>query len=98
MNALKKLFSLCLALTLLMSLAVPASAFDLTIQGTSEGHTYVAYRIFDGTVNEETVTDSAGNTSVVAKFAVNDWGTGVASSSELLEDLKGNDAFLQKAY
>ena len=94
MNTLKKLFSLCLALTLLMSLAVPASAFDLTIQGVSTGHTYVAYQIFAGSVSEEEVTDpNTHETTKVAKFAVDGWGTGVDDNTALLAALKSSTHF-----
>lgn len=93
MNTLKKLFSLCLALTLLLSLAVPASAFDLTIQGASTGHTYVAYQIFAGSVKEQEVTGTDGQKTNVAKFAVDGWGSGIADSAALLESLRENPAF-----
>lgn len=79
MNMVKKIFSLCLALTLLLSLAVPAMAEDtvdhsnhtIKINNAEPDRTYVAYQIFKGEVeyldtdkNDETAEEKV-LTSVV---------------------------------
>lgn len=102
MNTLKKLFSLCLAVMLVLSLAVPAMAADnatynITIQGTSADHTYVAYQIFSGDMVEEPQTDSdgnpvkddEGNTITVAKLGVTGWGSGI-NGDAFLEALQAD--------
>lgn len=53
----KKFFALILALSLMMSLALPAMAaedtYTLTINNTAPGHTYDAYQIFKGTLSDD---------------------------------------------
>lgn len=74
MSKAKKLFSLVLAVVLLVALAVPAAAdeasvaattYTITIQNTNSGHTYEAYQIFTG--------DIAGST-----LSTIQWGSGVS--------------------
>lgn len=92
MNTLRKLFSLCLALTLLLvSLTVPAlaedtaSTYNIKIKGTSDNHTYAAYQLFAGDMVEVAQTDSSGNEVeddngnkiLVAKLGVTGWGEGI---------------------
>ena len=57
MNTLKKLFSLCLAVMLVLSLAVPAMAatdttYTITLLDPADGHEYEAYQIFAGAYSE----------------------------------------------
>lgn len=104
MNTLRKLFSLSLALTLLLvSLTVPALAedttpkYDISIKGTSDGHNYAAYQLFAGEMIETPQTDADGKQVLgedgkpvmVAKLGVTSWGDGV-NGDNLLAALKGD--------
>jgi len=74
MKTTRKLFSLLLALALMLSLAVPAMADDttttpaytVTITGHKTGHTYEAYQIFGGSL------DSTG--AILSNIT---WGAGI---------------------
>ena len=64
----KKLMAALLAVAMVCAMAIPAFAAGgtntLTINGTTDGHTYEAYQVFTGTLNEFTLSDV-------------DWGNGV---------------------
>ena len=81
MKATKRLMALFLALVMTMAMAFPAFADDttytITINGSSAGHTYEAYQIFDGDLSGETLSNIT-------------WGTGV-NGDALLTALKGDD-------
>lgn len=66
MKNMRKLATLLLALVMLFTLAVSASAYTLTINNDSSGYTYGAYQIFKGELSED--GDHLSNI---------DWGTGV---------------------
>ena len=76
-KAMKKLMAALLAVAMVCAMAIPAFAAGgtntLTINGTTEGHTYEAYQVFTGTLNESTLSDI-------------DWGTGVDGAG-ILADL-----------
>lgn len=67
-KAMKKLMAALLAVAMVCAMAIPAFAAGgtntLTINGTTDGHTYEAYQVFTGTLNEFTLSDV-------------DWGNGV---------------------
>lgn len=82
----KRLFALVLAVMMVMSLATTAFAAEdevttvsLTIAGEKSGHTYEAYQIFGGKVN-----DSGIMTEIV-------WGTGLKDTDALLAGLKADE-------
>lgn len=60
-KAMKKLMAALLAVAMVCAMAIPAFAAGgtntLTINGTTEGHTYEAYQVFTGTLNESTLSD-----------------------------------------
>lgn len=84
MNMVKKIFSLCLALTLLLSLAVPAMAEDtvdhtnhtITINTSDLNRTYEAYQIFSGSV-EFLDSDNDSATAPVKVLTHITWGNAV---------------------
>ena len=82
MKTMKKLFALLLAVLMVMGMATTAMAegITVTISNAAAGHTYEAYQIFDGSLNNQGVLSN-----VV-------WGSGV-NGSALLTDLKTNDLF-----
>lgn len=69
MKNMKKLFSLLLALVMVMGLAVSASAASITIispdadDGTDSGATYAAYKIFDAKINGDKVAYTIDSSS-----------------------------------
>ena len=69
MKTLKKLFTLTLAVLMIMALAAPVAAagenYTITVKGTAPGHIFEAYQIFAGNL------DSAGILTEVT------WGSGV---------------------
>lgn len=95
MNMFKKLFALVLALTLLLSLAVPAMANEhshtITIKETAANHQYAAYQIFAGHVfsgaddgDDDTLATDQVLKNITWGSSVNynlpyDWGTGIGS-------------------
>ena len=79
MKNMRKVFTLVLVLALVLSLAVPALAVDITIkQEYSATHTYEAYQIFSGELHEDVLSNIK-------------WGDGV-NGPELLTALKTNAA------
>ena len=74
----KKVFSLVLALIMVLSLATTAFAVELTIAGEKTGHTYEAYQIFSGDINASGVM-----TNIV-------WGNGIKDGAALLAALKAD--------
>ena len=75
-KAMKKLMAALLAVAMVCAMAIPAFAAGgtntLTINGTTEGHTYEAYQVFTGTLNESTLSDV-------------DWGNGVDGAGILAD-------------
>ena len=85
MKKLKKLAALLLAVVMTMAMnmtvfAADAPTYTLTLNGTTEGHTYEAYQIFSGNLNDSTLSNV-------------EWGSGVNSTktSALLKALKADD-------
>lgn len=86
MKNMRKLATLLLALVMLFTLAVSASADEpdaptlpehtITINNSQTGHTYEAYQVFKGTISND-------------KLVEIDWGTGV-KKDELLSALKAD--------
>ena len=79
MKHIKKLASLLLALVMALSLAVTAFAdesttYSITIDNSTEGHTYEAYQIFTG----DLATNKAGN-KVLSNIV---WGSGVSEAGQ----------------
>ena len=75
----KKFFAILLSAMLMLSLAVPAMAADetytITINNKLDGHTYEAYQIFTGDLNEAAENDvSAGTNAVLSNIK---WGSGI---------------------
>lgn len=66
----KKLFALLLALVMILSLATTAFAaettYTLTLEDAQEGHTYTAYQIFAGDLNESTLSNIVWGSGVTA--------------------------------
>lgn len=95
MNALKKLFSLCLALMLVLSLAVPALAdeepatYTITISDANRGHEYEAYQIFAGTLLDGSADTDPNTTGLILSDIK--WGAGVANKDELLSTLLNDE-------
>lgn len=107
MNTLKKLFSLCLAVMLVLSLAVPAMAdtqYTIVIDNSASGHTYQAYQIFAGKINEVEAKDNEGNPILgtdgkpvkIATLGIDDWGVGI-NGAAFLTALKNDDTFKDTA-
>lgn len=75
-KAMKKLIAALLAVAMVCAMAIPAFAADgantLTINGTTDGHTYEAYQVFTGTLSESTLSDV-------------DWGNGVDGAGILAD-------------
>lgn len=72
----KKITSIALMLVMMLALAVPAMAADVTIDidtsnGSDTGETYTVYKIFDATVNGETSkTEGEGeDQTIISEFA-----------------------------
>ena len=79
MKHIKKLASLLLVLVMALSLAVTAFAdelttYSITINNSTEGHTYEAYQIFTG----DLATNEAGN-KVLSNIV---WGSGVSEAGQ----------------
>lgn len=72
----KKLMAALLAVAMVCAMAIPAfaagGANTLTINGTTDGHTYEAYQVFTGTLSESTLSDV-------------DWGNGVDGAGILAD-------------
>ena len=69
----KKLFSIVVVLVLLLAMAAPAMAADLTVTHHANGHTYVAYQIFDGDLVE-----SGEDVGVMSNIS---WGSAVMNDA-----------------
>lgn len=78
MKQTKKLASLMLALVMVLSLVVNAAAVDVTINNSATGHTYEAYQIFTGRLENGTLSDVV-------------WGSGV-NPETFITKLKAHDA------
>lgn len=93
MNALKKLFSLCLALMLVLSLAVPAmadsSTYTITINDANPGHIYEAYQIFAGTLLDGSKDDDDSTTGLILSDIK--WGAGIGDNGNALTNALKND-------
>lgn len=78
---------LCLVMMLGMSTTVFAAAetYTLTINNPTEGHTYEAYQIFSGTLENVSGTDTQVLTNIVWGSAI--VGEGYDNSSALLSDI-----------
>lgn len=88
MKNMKKLASLLLVMVMVLSLTAAAMADEntphtITITTEKEGHTFQAYQVFKGTINEE---------GTIWKLSNIDWGNGV-NSSALLAELITYDAY-----
>lgn len=88
MKNMKKLASLLLVMVMVLSLTAAAMAAEdtkhtITITTEKEGHTFQAYQVFKGTINEE---------GTIWKLSNIDWGNGV-NSSALLAELITYDAY-----
>ena len=83
-KAMKKLMAALLAVAMVCAMAIPAFAAGgtntLTINGTTEGHTYEAYQVFTGTLNESTLSDVAWGNGVD--------GAGILADPDLPSSLK----------
>jgi len=81
MKMAKRLFTMALALMMILSLAVPAfaagHAHTITIKNQYEGYKYKAYQIFDGVLGTDGVLSDI------------EWGSGIYGDA-LLNDLKTN--------
>ena len=79
---------LCLVMMLGMSTTVFAAAetYTLTINNPTEGHTYEAYQIFSGTLENISGTDTQVLTNIVWGSAI--VGEGYDNSSALLSDIQ----------
>ena len=77
MKQTKKLASLLLALVMVFSLVVNAAAVDVTIKNGATGHTYEAYQVFTGRLEEGKLSDI-------------EWGSGVTPET-LIAKLKAHD-------
>lgn len=87
MKRIKKIFSMALALTMLLALSVTASAEggNFTITAPANGHTYEIYQIFTGDLYEEDGTQYLSN----VKWGKNGSGTkNDAVSEDILNKLK----------
>lgn len=88
MRKTKSLLALLCAVVAAFVLAVPAFAatgnYKVNITSKTPGHTYSAYQLFGGVLDQ--AEDTLSNVT---------WGDGIDSSkvSSLIEDLKNNDAF-----
>lgn len=88
MKNMKKLASLLLVMVMVLSLTAAAMADEttphtITITTEKEGHTFEAYQVFTGTINEE---------GTIWKLSNINWGSGV-NSSTLLAELKTHVAY-----
>ncbi len=80
MKNLKRMFSLLLAIVMVLGISVSALAASITITNPAEGHTYKVYQIFKGTL------DSTTNTLTQIE-----WGDGI-DQSKLTGDYKDKAA------
>lgn len=88
----KKLFAVLIALALVLSMSAVAFAtaadpdptYTITIDNETSGHTYQAYQIFKGIIEE---TEDGNELSNIV------WGDGIKNGAGLLAALKENDAF-----
>lgn len=78
MKTTKRIFTLALCLIMMMCLATSVFAVDLTIQGEKSGHTYYAYQIFSGTINDKGVMSDI------------QWGSGIKDGAALLAAMKAD--------
>lgn len=107
MKTVSKVFALLLALTLVLSLAVPAFAtntetpqtYQITINASpnavstesASGHIYEAYQILSGTVDPD-LAAAGGNT--IVKLGDPEWGVNIVDNvTAFLDELKANTAF-----
>ena len=85
MKHIKKLASLLLALAMVFALATTAFAeettYSITINNSTAGHTYEAYQIFTGDLQE--VTTGEGEAATTTKVLSNIvWGSGVSEAGQ----------------
>ena len=85
MKHIKKLASLLLALVMVFALATTAFAeettYSITINNSTAGHTYEAYQIFTGDLQE--VTTGEGEAATTTKVLSNIvWGSGVSEAGQ----------------
>ena len=85
MKHIKKLASLLLALVMVFALTTTAFAeettYSITINNSTEGHTYEAYQIFTGDLHE--VTTGEGEAATTTKVLSNIvWGSGVSEAGQ----------------
>lgn len=82
----KKTFAILLSIVLMLSLAVPAMAdevttYSITINNEAKGHTYEAYQIFTGDLSNAAENDaSAGTGAVLSNIQ---WGSSVTNAADL---------------
>ncbi len=93
-KAMKKLMAALLAVAMVCAMAIPAFAAGgtntLTINGTTEGHTYEAYQVFTGTLNDEsTLSDVTWGNGVD--------GAGILADAGLPSSLKPADTAAELA-
>lgn len=95
MKQVKKFVSLCLTLVMLFAMTVTAMAvettYSITINNDTEGHTYEAYQIFTGDLNESTLSNIQWGSGVsdAGKTALGD----AAAKAETLKTKADAEAF-----
>ena len=88
MKNLKKLFTAVLATVMVLAMALPAMAVNITLnlpttpagEVQEAGHTYKAYQVFAGSVEGSTIS-------------VTGWGKDLINTGSIINDLKANTAF-----
>lgn len=75
MKNVKKLLSILVVLTLVLSLGATAFAAEITLPDEAKDHTMVAYQIFAGAQNEQSATDQLGVTG---------WGANISEPDTFL--------------
>lgn len=90
MKKLKKISSILLMFTMVVTMCTPAFAADtysITIQNDKTGHTYEAYQIFEGDVSSDETQGGNAQGPILSNVR---WGNGVDSTA-LLASLKQAD-------
>lgn len=93
MKKIKKIVSLLLAMTMVLSMGLTAFAdeetFTITLNCEKKGHTYYAYQIFQG----DLLVENEGESNESKTLSNIEWGSGVDSDkiSGLVSALKEND-------